>query len=313
MAARAKAVLALALVALASKNNGAAAEEEHPLAKLFAAMPEGAQVHIHHYVPPNAGDEMPDEGVKGEVAGLKPDETPENAQNELALQIADPMVGGGVAEGRRRSLLLAKAGRGSKGRRRSLLDEAATNPFAALFGAIPDSVDPSNIHVHIHNNMPREFASEDTRPDAGVKGEVAGLKPGETPTEAQNELALQIADPMVDGGVAEGRRRSLLLAKAGRGSKGRRRSLLMDADETSEGGTYMDAAADAAENAMGAMKDAAEDTMDAVAEMVGAALAPGPEAELAGTRSSITLDPATLSRPELRYGNYLPQIVARQS
>jgi len=174
--------------------------------------------------------------------------------------------------------------------------------------------------------MPREFASEDTRPDAGVKGEVAGLKPGETPTEAQNELALQIADPMVDGGVAEGRRRvllgagkgskgrrrSLLLAKAGRGSKGRRRSLLMDADETSEGGTYMDAAADAAENAMGAMKDAAEDTMDAVAEMVGAALAPGPEAELAGTRSSITLDPATLSRPELRYGNYLPQIVARQ-
>ena len=207
MAARAKAVLALALVALASKNNGAAAEEEHPLAKLFAAMPEGAQVHIHHYVPPNAGDEMPDEGVKGEVAGLKPDETPENAQNELALQIADPMVG---------------------------------------------------------------------------------------------------------GGVAEGRRRSLLLAKAGRGSKGRRRSLLMDADETSEGGTYMDAAADAAENAMGAMKDAAEDTMDAVAEMVGAALAPGPEAELAGTRSSITLDPATLSRPELRYGNYLPQIVARQ-
>jgi len=43
-----------------------------------------------------------------------------------------------------------------------------------------------------------------------------------------------------------------------------------------------------------------------------AAAAPGPEDEydLSTARSSITLDPATLSRPELRYGAYAGQIVA---
>merc|ERR550514_450778 len=38
------------------------------------------------------------------------------------------------------------------------------------------------------------------------------------------------------------------------------------------------------------------------------AAAPGPELDLATSRSSITLDPATLSRPELRYGAYVGQL-----
>merc|ERR1719390_512887 len=36
--------------------------------------------------------------------------------------------------------------------------------------------------------------------------------------------------------------------------------------------------------------------------------APEPEFELATSRSRVNQDPATLSRPELRYGNYLPQL-----
>ena len=44
------------------------------------------------------------------------------------------------------------------------------------------------------------------------------------------------------------------------------------------------------------------------AEAEAEAAAPGPELDLATSRSSITLDPATLSRPELRYGSYLGQI-----
>merc|ERR1719261_1934362 len=37
-------------------------------------------------------------------------------------------------------------------------------------------------------------------------------------------------------------------------------------------------------------------------------MAPEPEFELATSRSRVNQDPATLSRPELRYGNYLPQL-----
>ena len=50
------------------------------------------------------------------------------------------------------------------------------------------------------------------------------------------------------------------------------------------------------------------DDHDGEAEAEPAAAAPGPELDLATSRSSITLDPATLSRPELRYGSYLGQI-----
>ena len=47
---------------------------------------------------------------------------------------------------------------------------------------------------------------------------------------------------------------------------------------------------------------------EAEAEVEAEAAAPGPELDLATSRSSITLDPATLSRPELRYGAYVGQL-----
>merc|ERR1719261_1519579 len=51
----------------------------------------------------------------------------------------------------------------------------------------------------------------------------------------------------------------------------------------------------------------ADDTMmESSDEMMMAA--PEPEFELATSRSRVNQDPATLSRPELRYGNYLPQL-----
>merc|ERR1719261_195165 len=51
----------------------------------------------------------------------------------------------------------------------------------------------------------------------------------------------------------------------------------------------------------------ADDTMMESSDQMMMA-APEPEFELATSRSRVNQDPATLSRPELRYGNYLPQL-----
>ena len=56
------------------------------------------------------------------------------------------------------------------------------------------------------------------------------------------------------------------------------------------------------------LEDDHGDDHDGEAEAEPAAAAPGPELDLATSRSSITLDPATLSRPELRYGSYVGQL-----